>query len=317
MLKKSLLITVSIFFFLSSYAQNKKTKDLEAIKKMCGCFEVGFNFAETFNYSEDSTYQPSKIKREKALEWVQLVEDEADKIVMQHLLIVGRPSNQSIVKHWRQDWLYENVAFYMYDVNNHWKFMRMPKNKVVGQWTQKVYQVDDSPRYEGSATWVHIDGKSYWENTTDAPLPRREITKRQDYNVTVRTNRHEIKNNGWIHNQDNDKLVREAGKEDFVLAQEKGLNTYVKVEDLRCKAAQDWWSKNHEMWHRVRNQWDKVFSKNKDLKLALKVEDKRLYQHLFDLKPTTKSKEIKKIINKFVLSPAHRNKKSTGTISLN
>lgn len=143
------------------------------------------------------------------------------------------------------------------------------------------------------------------------------ISKRQDYNVTVRTNRHEIKNNGWIHDQNNDKLVREAGKEDFVLAQEKGLNTYVKVEDLRCKAAQDWWIKNQEMWHLVRNQWDKVFSKNKNLKLALKVGDKRLYQHLFDLKPTTKSKEIKKIINKFVLSPAHRNKKSTGTISLN
>ena len=30
----------------------------------------------------------------------------------------------------------------------------------------KIFQVDDSPRYEGTASWVHVDGKSYWENTT-------------------------------------------------------------------------------------------------------------------------------------------------------
>ena len=30
------------------------------------------------------------------------------------------------------------------------------KKDVRGQWTQKVYQVDDSPRYEGSSTWVHL-----------------------------------------------------------------------------------------------------------------------------------------------------------------
>ena len=45
---------------------------------MCGCFEVSFNFAETFQYSDDSTYVASKTKHDKGLEWVQLVEDEKD-----------------------------------------------------------------------------------------------------------------------------------------------------------------------------------------------------------------------------------------------
>ena len=27
---------------------------------------------------------------------------------------------------------------------------------------------------------AHVDGKSYWENTSHAPLPRREYTKRDD-----------------------------------------------------------------------------------------------------------------------------------------
>ena len=50
------------------------------------------------------------------------------------------------------------------------------KKDVKKQWTQKVYQVDDSPRYSGSATWVHVDGKRYWQNKTGAPLPRREYS---------------------------------------------------------------------------------------------------------------------------------------------
>ncbi len=80
--------------------------------------------------------------------------------------------------------------------------------------------------YEGSATWVHVDGKSYWENTTDAPLPRREFSKRSDYNVMTRRNRQEITDYGWVHEQDNDKVLREDS--DKVIAGEKEWNTYTK-----------------------------------------------------------------------------------------
>ena len=59
-------LLVLIFTFSSvGNAQNKKEQDKEAIKKMCGCFEVTFNFAETFSYSEDSLYKPSKTKIHK------------------------------------------------------------------------------------------------------------------------------------------------------------------------------------------------------------------------------------------------------------
>lgn len=299
-MKKLTFVVLTAVFTFSVNAQNKKEKDQKAIKDMCGCYEVGFNFAETFSYSKDSTYQASKVKHDKGLEWVELVKDKDNKIVLQHLLIVGKPYEQSIIKHWRQDWLFENTDFYMFDVNNKWKFLQNPKSDVKGQWTQKVFQVDDSPRYEGSASWVHVDGKSYWENTTDAPLPRREYTKRQDYDVTIRTNKHEITKNGWIHDQDNDKVIRKNGEADFVLAQEKGLNTYVKVADSKCKSAQDWWKENDKMWGLVRNNWDTVFAKNQDLELKQKVEDKRLYELLFALGTTARNEEINKIITDFV-----------------
>lgn len=297
-------LTLSILFILSLLynvnAQDKLIQDQNAIKSMCGCYEVSFNFAETFQYANDSAYIPSKTKHEKGLEWVQLLNDDKNKIVMQHLLIVGPPNNKMIVKHWRQDWEYQNTNLYEYNHDNTWNYISLPKNQVKGQWTQKVFQVDDSPRYEGTASWVHVDGKSYWENTTSAPLPRREYTTRSDYNVTIRTNRHEIVKNGWIHDQDNDKVIREDGKPDVLLAQEKGYNTYVKVDDSQCKAAQDYWKNNQQKWALVRAKWDEVFARRKNLALEEKVDNKDLFKYLFDDEKYQTANEINAIIESFV-----------------
>lgn len=299
-MKKKLLPTVLIFVLsVSLHAQKKKNQDKDAIKSMCGCFEVTFNFAETFSYSKDSLYKPSKTKSDKALEWAQLVTDTKNKVSIQHLLQVGPPNQPYIVKHWRQDWVYENIDFYMYDGDNNWNYVKKPKDAVDGQWTQKVYQVDDSPRYEGSGTWVHVDGKSYWENTTPAPLPRREYTKRSDYNVTMRGNRHEITNDGWVHDQDNKKIIRKNGKDDIILAEEKGYNTYKKVDDSRCQAAQDWWKKHDSKWKIVRAKWDDVYGRNQDLALEAKVNNKVLFKYLFDDEMTAEA-DIDKTIESFV-----------------
>jgi hypothetical protein len=284
----------------SAFGQTKKDKDLSSIKAMCGCFEVSFNFAETFSYSKDSTYQASKNKYDKALEWVQLIDSNEDFVSMQHLLIVGDVLNPYVIKHWRQDWMYENTDSFPYVIDNTWPYKSNDTSEVTGQWTQRVFQVDDSPRYEGSATWVHVDGRSFWSSTANAPLPRREITKRQDYNVTLRRNHHEILDWGWSHDQDNDKLIRELNKKDIVLAQEKGYNTYKKVENERCIAAQVFWKDNKEMWALVRKHWNTIFSLRQNIQLKNKVEGKRLYQYLFALESDTKSEEINAIINSFL-----------------
>ncbi|RDY59257.1 DUF6607 family protein [Flagellimonas nanhaiensis] len=292
--------SLSIMFTLFVSAQNKMEQDREAIKQMCGCYEVEFNFAETFEYSDDETYTPSKVKHDKGLEWVQLVTDDQNKLVLQHLLIVGKPDAPHVIKHWRQDWLYENTELYTYKADNEWSYISLPKSHVRGQWTQKVFQVDDSPRYEGSATWVHVDGRSFWENNTSAPLPRREYTKRSDYNVTMRNNRHAITQDGWIHDQDNKKVVRKIGQEDVVLAEEKGLNNYKRVANERCKAAQDWWSSNGADWAKVRAKWDRVFMRKQDLKLNAKVDDKPLYTHLFDKDFEKNEANIDRVIESFI-----------------
>ena len=297
--KSSFLSFLCIMLCITTYSQSKKSKDIQSIKSMCGCFEIEFNFAETFVFSEKEGYQKSKTYKARALEWGQLILDEKNKISIQHLLIVGSKQFPSIVKHWRQDWIYQNTDLYLYDKNDKWSYISLDKKDVKGQWTQKVYQVDDSPRYEGSASWIHQDGKSYWENTTPAPLPRREFSKRSDYNVTMRGNRHEITSDGWIHDQDNKKIQKEDDSQ-FVLAHEKGYSTYTKVPDSECKAAVDWWDKNGSKWKMVRDKWDIIYSSNKDLTLKPTVDDKKLYSYLFSPSIDEKN-EIDSTIDMFLM----------------
>ena len=298
-MKQKFYLTILILLSLTLSAQKKHKQDIESIKKMCGCFEISFNFAETFNYVEDSLYMPSKTYITSGLELAKLIVDENNKISIQHILQVGPPSSPYVIKHWRQDWLFENTNLYLYNANNQWLFEEKNKKDVKGQWTQKVYQVDDSPRYEGSGSWVHVDGKSYWENITPAPLPRRELTVRSDYNLTMRGNRHEITDFGWVHDQDNKKIVRQNNKNDVIIAEEKGYSSYVQVEDSRCLAADKWWKENSKKWTNVRDKWNEIYTRNRDLNLKNKVNNKLLYKYLFDDKITQKS-EINPLIESFI-----------------
>jgi len=297
---RKLLLNILILLIISTLdAQTKKKKDINSIKEMCGCFEIRFDFAETFIKTVDKDYKPSKNYSSGGLEWAQLIVDNKNQISIQHILIAGSKERPYIIKHWRQDWLYQNTNFYIYDHNNNWNYMKKEKKEVKGQWTQKVFQVDDSPRYEGSGSWVHVDGKSYWENITPAPLPRREYSKRNDYNVTERGNRQEITSTGWVHDQNNKKIIRKEGMKDEVLAYEKGYNNYVKVEDSKCEAAVNWWVENKNKWGKVRNKWKEVYGRNKDLSLKKIINNNPLYMVLF-LDEINQKDEINSLIESYI-----------------
>ena len=275
----------------------QKKQDIEAIKEMCGCFDIDFKFSETFQYINDSNYSKSKNYNAKALEYAKLIKDEKGHISIQHLLVMG----DYIIKHWRQDWVFQNKDLLKYDGNNNWKYISKTKQDVKGQWTQKVFQVDDSPRYEGSATWVHADGKSYWENSSYAPLPRREYTKRNDYNIMIRGNRHEITEDGWVHDQDNFKVVKDSESDsEVIIASEKGINSYTRVDESNCKEAIKWWDENNEKWLLVLEKWNSIYSKKDDISLRQSVENKPLFSFLFD-ENVVKRDEIGLIIDRFVI----------------
>ena len=278
----------------------KKEADIQAIKDMCGCYEVSFKYTETF--APDTAYTKKEDYSATALEWAGLVEESDNKLSIQHILLVR---DTMVIKHWRQDWLYENTALFSYYKDNSWDFENISQDNVKGQWTQKVYQVDDSPRYSGTASWIHADGKHFWEDVADAPLPRREYSKRSDYNVMRRGNRHEITDYGWVHEQDNDKITRGDAGEDTLLAQEKGYNVYTKVADEKCALASNWWEDNKLFWTEVKAAWDEVYATNGRLQLLKKVDDKPFYKHLAKLEEAGADRnEISTLIQKFIVSTA-------------
>ena len=266
-MKIKLLTLLSIPTLLLAQA-NKKELDRKAINALGGCYNITFDYAETF--ASDTTYKYHSRYHESALELVLPVEQSENKIVLQHLLVAGE---KMIIKHWREDWLFENTELLKYDKDLTWTKNQLPTFAVSGQWTQKVYQVDDSPRYESSATWVHVDGKHTWSSETDSPLPRREHTKRSDYNVLQRGNRLIIdeKKNEVMFEQDNLKVDRGAFS-DKPICWEKGYERFTKVDDEKCKVAADWWKNNGKYWQDVRVIWTKVLSENN--KIAIQPNNK-------------------------------------------
>ena len=120
----------------------KKEQDRQAILSLAGCHTVTFKFAETFSPIPDYKYHERYF--ESGTEFITVVENSENKIVLQHLLVV---SDSMIIKHWRQDWLFENTEFLKFISNDKWEKVTLSKEEVKGQWTQRVGQVDDSPRY--------------------------------------------------------------------------------------------------------------------------------------------------------------------------
>ncbi|GAB3896731.1 hypothetical protein GCM10028825_43050 [Spirosoma agri] len=274
-----------------------KNEDIAAIKGQCGCHDVSFLYAETF--APEKSYVFKDRYTAKGTEWV-FVEEESGpasrptKLVIQHLLVAG---DSIVIKHWREDWIYQNTRLLRFDQNASWKRADITPAQAKGQWTQKVFEVDDSPRYEGSATWIHADGRHYWENTTDAPLPRREYTKRTDYNVMRRTNHHEIRPDGYVHEQDNDKLIRsEAG--DQLIVSEKGQNVYRRTDEKKCQSAKAWWARNRAYWADVRSVWNDVLAKRETVAIRGQVKGGVLSRELDELERTYQQQPVASVTNK-------------------
>lgn len=241
---------------------DKFQKDRAAILAMAGAYKVTFKFDETVTLSGKASAAYST----EALELVKVVEDSGKVIRLQHLLLAG----PHVVKHWRQDWVYEDTTINTYQGHHKWAPQRLGRHERAGAWTQAVFNVDDSPRYEGVGRWQHIGDHSMWESaSTPRPLPRREYTKREDYDVVGGRNRHSITKDGWLHLQDNYKLAIRDGVS-TVLGYETGVNVYTRTDAKPLAAAEAYWTKTAPYWAIVREFWDEhldgrnSFAYNKD-----------------------------------------------------
>ncbi|MEK2690834.1 DUF6607 family protein [Bdellovibrio sp. GT3] len=275
------------FLTLASFAAQGSdiSSDKANIKSFQGCFEVSFNFVETFPLIEG--YKTTAPYHSKALEYV-VVDQEADKEVgLQHILLVGKDGKMTL-KHWRQEWHYEPTSALEFKGNNTWQQRTLTVEESEGRWLQSVTQVDDAPRYECAAKWVSTGESKFWECTSWNPLPRREYTKRSDYQVIERRNRQMITKDGWIHEQDSQKL-RLNGETATAFTKERGENIYKRVDDSKCQAAATWWNDHKDGWKVIRASWAKVRAENPKLKLNFKDPEGDLWQKLFALEDTAKT----------------------------
>lgn len=274
---KQQLLLLAVWTSLSFSVSAQAVKDKKNIEKLCGCYNVDFKYAETF--APDKNYKFHDRERLGGTELVLPVEISDKKYVLQHLLVIN---DTMIIKHWREDWVYESPVLFTYQGNKQWIRQTLPAQDIKNKWTQTVWEVDDAPRYQGIGQWISNDGKTYWESTTDAPLPRREYTTRNDYNILRRGNRIVLKDDQWAHEQDNQKIRRTSGN-DTLVAEEKGINAYKKAADSKCAKAKEWWQKNGAFWNGVRAEWDNYFKNAGAIALKGKVKDKRLGQYFDEL----------------------------------
>ena len=311
-MKKILGLVTVVALSISVSAQ--PAQDKKNIDKLCGCFEVSFKYAETFSPDPDYKFHPVDEIGGTA-ELALPIEVSDKKIVIQHLLIVNP---KVIVKHWREEWTYENPVIWKYKGDRTWVKETLPAEAVKGKWTQTVWEVADEPRYQGFSQFVDLDGKIVWQSTTDAPLPRREYSVRSDYNVLQRTNRMNLTDSGYLHEQDNQKIVRANGT-DKLLAEEKGWNTYKRIDEKECAAAKAYSETNKDYWGRVRKVWADYIATYDVISLKNKVGDKMLHEYLmeqakdYSAKKITASEidgKIKAEINRFI---GHDEKATAGT----
>jgi hypothetical protein len=245
-------------------------KDRQAILAMAGDFEVGFQFRETLSLRDGYEIR-DKPYHEEAHETVKVAEDSGRRIVLQHLLQVG----PAVVKHWAQIWTYEDTEILEFQGGRVWSTRLVPPEVAKGKWSQRVTQVDDSPRYEGIGAWIHHGESSEWTATANRPLPRREHSKRKDYDLLVVTNRHTITPAGWFHEQDNTKWVKRDGQR-YPLCREVGLNPYRRVTGHDFTKANEYWAKTGGFWKDVRGVWDEITPRQGGVKFLLKADPGRL-----------------------------------------
>lgn len=250
--------------------QAKHAADRAAILAMAGNYKVTFDMRETTPWRAD--YTPLPPKTSGGHEVVRVIEDSDRKIVLQHILVVDVEGKTVLVKHWRQDWIYEPTDVLVYAGKGRWNLEAVPERMRKGRWSQTVWQTDDSPRYGGWGEWTDEGGVPRWRsNWTWRPLARRDAVRKPPYDRYLAINRHSPSPAGWIHWQDNIKMGPETAAADAKIVpfvQESLLNTYVKFDGYNVKAADDYWAATKDYWAAVRTAWDAAIARDKGVAVA-------------------------------------------------
>jgi hypothetical protein len=266
-------------------------RDRRAILAMAGTYRVTFDFLEVAAYA--ATGKPLGPYQSWGTEKVYVDKDEAGFVSLVHILEMrlldkdGKVSDPFVTKHWRQDWRYEPDVIVEYKGGDRWERRPVADAERQGAWMQTVYQVDESPRYASIGRWQHSASLSTWLSAdTWRPLPRREWSVRDDYQVLLGTNRHTIGPTGWTQEENNLKTVLTAQRSIDTsrpyVAREYGMARYERLRDADFAAADRYYDRTRSFWDQVRDAWSAAFEQQGTITLRGPVDKLGMFMPLFE-----------------------------------
>lgn len=233
-------------------------RDRQSILAQAGQYGVRFDMRE--NVSFRAGYEPLEPKISGGTEIVRVVYDDGDRISLQHILVMNDgDGNSHVIKHWRQDWVFEPETVLTYAGPNRWTLTPVAADQRRGAWAQTVWQTDDSPRYGGVGRWDYTHGVAEWTSgPTWRPLARRDAIRNPVYDRYLGTNRHALTPAGWVHLQDNVKIGASEGDEGEMttIVQEDVVNTYWLDTGYDPAPGDAYWTATKDYWAGVRAAWD-------------------------------------------------------------
>ncbi|MFO7324901.1 MAG: hypothetical protein DIU62_004205 [Pseudomonadota bacterium] len=262
-------------------------RDRRAILAMAGTYRVTFDFLEVATFPDEG--QRPRPYQSWGTEKVYVDRDEPGFVSLVHILEMrvvgedGRISEPMVTKHWRQDWRYEPAYVIEHEDGRRWRRRTLSAEERRGAWSQTVYQVDESPRYGSVGRWEHNASFSSWiGGETARPLPRREWSVRNDYQLLYGTNRHTILPRGWLHEENN--LKRTVGNAPLpYVGREYGVARYERIVDADFAAADRYYEATREFWDAVLEVWEDVWSTNEVVEVTANSDQSGAFAGLFQL----------------------------------
>ena len=266
-------------------------RDRRAIYALEGIFETKFEFLETFSLEPGK--QLDTPYASWGTEFVKVIEDTGNFISVQQIMVMyyqdrttGKIQGPHVMKHWRHDWTWQGSHMLEYQGNDQWASKKIDPAQTRGKWVWSVYQVDDSPRYSGIGRWDHFASLSTFETGyMSRPLPRRESSVRDDYQILMGKDTLVLTPNAWFHEQKNFKHkggLSASGQFDGVmLAREVGHNSYRRIKDFKYEQGLQYWAKTREYWADVRAVW-KAIEQEGPFTVKKAVNDKPLFMVHFE-----------------------------------
>ena len=282
--------TVLAWEVLKQPGLSEMERDQAAIRGLAGDFKASFDFLETIVFLQGGV--PSQPYRSWGTERVFLIEDRPGLVELQHMLVMsfvdtkGEIQGPFVMKHWRQRWEFEADRIHAYKGHRVWENHVLPTDSSKSRWVQTVYQVDDTPRYALVGQWEHHRTYSQWSSRAGyRPLPRRERSVRDDYDVLDGINRITVLPSGWVHEQDNMKRVlparADSSSETSVIARELGINRYQRIAGFDFSAGDEYWEKTGPFWAKVRYAIDARIQKYPKMRIANTCNGSASYELFF------------------------------------